>query len=232
MLSVRPWLGRGVGWDGGGGNAVCGFQEAFGETHGEAAGGDVDGVEPGADEGYEDGFGGGFGRCLGGGGELNGEERGGVFKAAAAVGAGGKFDVGDGADGESVVEDGAADKVADEEGVGIEGGELVGGEEELLSGEVFGGGDGVAAGELEDDAASVFASGEPDFLNVERKGVRRGSVGGGGREEEVAMGGEDVGEVGEGVSEELAAAALGTEQTGDGDPAGGGDAAHSNAPFR
>ena len=187
--------------------------------HGDAAIGNVDGVDPGQDEGDEDGF--------GAGGLFYGQERGGVFQAGAAIGCGGEFYVGDGADGDrsgigsGCVVDGAAYQVSDEEGAGWECGELVGGDEELLTGEGFGGGDGVAAGELEDDAASVFAGGEPVLLDVEAQGVGRRGGGVGRREDDFARGGEEIREVAERVGEDLAAAALGTEQARDGEPGGG-----------
>ena len=207
-MSVR--LGSGVGVGGGVFGRVL---QAFGEVHGDAAVGYVDRVNPGQDERDEDGF--------GAGGLLYGEERGCVFKAGAAVGGGGEFYVGDGADGCGCVVDSAAYEVADEEGAGGECGELVGGDEELLAGEGFGGGDGVAAGELEDDAAGVFAGGEPVLLDVEARRVGRGGGGVGGREDDFVRGGEEIGEVAEGVGEEFAAAALGTEQARDGEPGGG-----------
>jgi hypothetical protein len=90
-----------------------------------------------------------------------------------------------------------------------------------LAGEGFGGGDGVAAGELEDDAASVFAGGEPVLLDLEVLGVGRRGNGVSGRKDDFARGGEETGEVAEGVGEEFAAAALGAEQACDGEPGGG-----------
>jgi len=169
----------------------------------------------------------GSGVSLGGGaGRVSWTARRGAasFEAGAAVGARGELDVDDGADGGGGVEDGAADEVADEEGVGVEGGELVGGDEELLAGEGFGGGDAVAAGELEDDPAGVFAGGEKVLFDADGRGVGRrdGSVGGG--EGELTARGEDVGEVAEGVSEKLAAAALRTQQASEWNPAGVRDA--------
>jgi hypothetical protein len=173
----------------------CGrrVEEALGEVHGDAAGGYVDGVDPGEDEGDEDGFG-----TRGLVGWLDRQERGGVFQAGAAVGGGGEFYVHYGAGGgggTGGIVEGAAEQVAYEEGSGIEGRELVGGEEELLAGEEFGGRDGVAAGELEDDAAGVLAGGEEMLFDVEREvvGRRRGRVCGG--EKDFAVGGEEAREV-------------------------------------
>ncbi len=122
--------------------------------HDDAPGGKVDGGEPGANEGDEDGL------VVGCGEELDSEERSGVGEAGAAIGAGGELEVDDGADGEVGVVEGAAEEVADEEGVGVEGWEGGGGDEELLAGDGLGGGDGVAAGELQDDTASVLTGGK------------------------------------------------------------------------
>ncbi len=154
---------------GGGAGIFRRSEEAVGEAHDHATVGDVDGVDPGKDEGDEDGF--RTGRLVG---ELDGEEGGGVLEAGAAVGGSGEFYVDDGAGGGSggcgIVE-GAAEQVADEERSGVEGRELVGGEEELLAGEEFGGTDTVAAGELEDDAAGVFAGGEEMLFDVDGEGA-------------------------------------------------------------
>jgi hypothetical protein len=175
-------------------------------VHGDAAGGDVDGVDPGQDQGDEDGF------CAGGvGGEFKGEQRGGIFQAGAAVGGGGEFYVDDRAGGSvgggGVVER-AAEQVADEEGAGLEGRELAGGDEELLTGEGFGGRDAIAAGELEYHAAGVLAGGEEVFFDVqgEDAGCRRRGVSG--REEDFAVRREEAGKIAEGVGEELAATPL------------------------
>jgi len=172
-----------------GGRFFGGVEEAVGEVHGDAAGGDVDGVDPGQDEGDKDGLGGGS-AC----GEFDGEEGGGVLEAGAAVGGGGEFDVDDRTDGIAGgvvggrhVVDGAAQQVADEEGAGIEGGELAAGDEELLAGEGFGGGDGVAAGELEDDAAGVLAGGEKVLFDAQGGGSGRGRRGVRGAEDDIVL---------------------------------------------
>ena len=187
--------------------------------HGDAARGDVDGFEPREHEGNEDGLGGfGGGRC--GEGELDGEEGRGVFQPGSAIGAGGKFDIDDGADGDVRVVVRATEEIAYEEGVGVERGELVGGDQELLAGQGLGVGDAVAAGELEDDAARVLAGGKPMLLDVDGRGAGLGRGCVRGHEEEVAVGGEDVGEVAEGFGEELTTATLRAQQTCEWEPAG------------
>jgi hypothetical protein len=196
--------------------------QTFGEVHGDAAVGEVDGVDPGLDEGDQDRF--------GVGGLFYGQEGGGVFEAGAAVGGGGEFYVDDGADGDGVVVDGAAEEVADEEGGGVEGGELAGGDEELLAGEGFGGGDAVAAGELEDDAAGVLAGGQPVLFDAEMYGGGCGLCSLRGGEDDVMAGVEETGEVAEGVGEELAATALRAQQASDGKPGGGGDTVQREMP--
>jgi hypothetical protein len=187
-------------------------------VHGDAAGGDVDGVDPGQDERDEDGF--------GAGSLLDGEEGGSVFETGAAVGAGSEFDVGydaGGGVGRGRVVEGAAEEVADEEGAGLEGRKLVGGDEKLVAGEEFGGGDAVAAGEFEDDAAGVLAGGEEMLFDVQGEGTRGRGRGARGGEEDFAVGGEEVGEVTEGVGEEFAATPLRAQQASDRKPTCGGD---------
>ena len=205
-LGVRVFCGRCV-------------EEAFGEVHGDAAGGDVDRVDPGEDEGDEDGFGAGGVGCEFG--EFDSQERGGVFEARAAVGGGGEFYVDDGAGGGvggGCVVEGAAEQVADEEGAGVEGREFGGGDEELLAGEGFGGGDAVAAGELEDDTAGVLAGGEEMLFDVPREGAGCRLRGVCGSEEDFAVGGEESGEIAEGIGEEFAATPLRAQQASDGKP--------------
>jgi hypothetical protein len=202
-------------------------------VHDDAAGGDVDGVEPGLDEGNQgrfDFFGafdsggkggvvGGFVFAVVGGGELDAEEGSGVFEAGAAVGSGGELDVDDSAEADVAVEEVAAEEVADEEGAFFEGGQRFGGEEEVVAGEALGVVDAVAALELEDDATSVLAGGEPVVFDVKRgrtggwSGEARFGDGDGG------AGGEDLGEVAEGFGEEFAFATLGPKEASDGDPA-------------
>jgi hypothetical protein len=167
-------------------------------------------------------------------GELDGEEGGGVFEAGAAVGGGGEFYVGDrarGGVGVGGVVEGAAEEIADEEGAGLEGREVGGGDEELLAGEEFGGVDAVAAREFEDDAAGVLAGGEEVLFNVEGEGVGCGLGGCGGREEDFAVRGEEVGEIAEGVGEEFAAAPLRAQQASDGKPTGGRDTVQRCRPL-
>jgi hypothetical protein len=175
-------------------------------------GGEVDGFEPGADEGDQDGV--GFGL------ELDGEQRCGVGEAA-TVRSGREFDIDDGADGGGAVEESAVEQIADVEGVGVKGRKGLCGDEELLAGEELGGRDGVGAGELEDDAAGVFAGGEPVLFDGEGgliAGIGR-IFGGCGSEPDALAGGENFRKVGKGFGEDFAAAALGTHEVGERDPA-------------
>ena len=166
----------------------------------------------GEDEGDEDGF--------GNAGEFEAEEWGGFGEAGFAVGSHGELDVDDRADGDISVEQSAADEVADVVGVWIEGGEIFCGDHDLLAGEEFGLGDGVAAGQFEDDAAGVFAEGEPMGFEGDRGSVGHHSsrFGEGDKASRAKLGVQF--EVGEEVGEEFALASLGTQEVGNGHPAG------------
>jgi hypothetical protein len=69
------------------------------------------------------------------------------------------------------------------------------------------------------------------LFDVQGESVGCGRGGVCGREEDFAVGGEEVGEIAEGVGEEFAAAPLRAEQASDGKPARGGDAVQRWGPL-
>ena len=157
---------------------------------------------------------------------LGGEQGSGVLEAGAAVGRRGELDVDDAADALETVKEVALQQVADVEGVFGELREGNGANEELLAGERFGLQDGVASAELQDHAACILAGWEPVFFEVDGGSIRSGRSCAGLGEENLTTGGEDLGQVAEGLGEQLPAPSLGTDEGGDGDPVGCRRASH------
>jgi hypothetical protein len=201
-------------------------------VHGDAFSGEVDDIDPGADEGDQNGLVvGAVGDCGFGGDEGDGEERGGVGHAL-TVGSRGELDSGDDAYGCAVVEQGTADEIADEVGVGIEWGKRGGRREELAAGEGFGFIDGVAVVELEHPATGVAAGGLPAGLDGTRADAFDGDGGAGSGEPKLAAGREELCLVGERLGEELAATALRPQEASHRHPRAGRRLVHRRLGWR
>jgi hypothetical protein len=84
--------------------------------------------------------------------------------------------------------------------------------------ELLGGGDGIAPGELEHDAAGIATGGEEVPFEVERSCPVWGPISSFRSRPDAAAGREEFGQIGEGVGEDFATAPLGTQQKSNSGP--------------
>lgn len=195
-----------------GGEGGVDVEEAVGEAHFDEAVAGVHADEVLADEGDEDvaifaALDAGLRRAA------DDEELGAEGGAA--------IEIDDGADGEGAVvevDELAADEVAGVDGAGGEGGAFLRGDGDGVAADGFGFVDGVDALELEDDAAAE----EPEVLEADGAGAGADALGG--DEVELFSLVEALGEVGQDFGDELAAAAVGTDEGGEQRPWGRGRA--------